>query len=112
MSSNTDSTVILRGPDDWDKWDKQFRAKAVANSLWEHINPDAPDPKAFLTEPEEPRLSDYTTTRESTATEGDSSQGRRTRQQRAATGTPTSIADLTIEGQKAFQLAWTIYTLR
>ena len=27
------------------------------------------------------------------------------------TGTLTSIADLTIEGQKAFQLAWTIYTL-
>ena len=75
MSSTTDSTVILRGPDDWDKWDKQFRAKAVTNSLWEHINPDAPDPKAFLTEPEELTLSDFTITREST--EGESStQGR------------------------------------
>src|SRR5437763_12276023 len=72
MSSNTDSIVILRGPDDWDKWDKQFRAKAVANSLWEHIDPDALDPKAFLTEPEEPRLSDYSGTRESTVTEGES----------------------------------------
>ena len=75
MSSNADSTVILRGPEDWDKWDKQFRSKAVANSLWEHINPDALDPKAFLTKPEEPRLSDYMTTRESTEDES-SAQGR------------------------------------
>ena len=75
MSSNADSTVILRGSEDWDKWDKQFRSKAVANSLWEHINPDALDLKAFLTEPEEPRLSDYTITWE--LTEGKSSaQGR------------------------------------
>ena len=104
MSSTTDSTIILRSPDDWDKWDKQFRAKAVTNSLWEHINPDAPDPKAFLTEPEEPTLSDYTTTCE--LTEGESSTtGHRTCQQRAVTGTLTSITDLTIEGQKAFQLA-------
>jgi len=71
MSSTTDSTIILRSSDDWDKWNKQFRAKAVTNSLWEHINPDAPDPKAFLTEPEEPTLSDYTTTCE--LTEGESS---------------------------------------
>ena len=97
MLSNTNSTVILRGLEDWDKWDKQFRSKAVANSLWEHINPDALDPKAFLTEPEEPRLSDYTTTQEST--EGESSaQGRRTCQQRATIKTLTSITNLIIKG--------------
>ena len=82
MSSNIDSATILRGPDDWDKWDRQFRAKAVASSLWEQIYPDAPNPKAFLTEPEEPRLSDYPGTRESPAREGESSHapGRRLRQ--------------------------------
>src|SRR5436190_16854608 len=105
MSLTTDSTIILRGPDDWDKWDKQFRAKAVTNSLWEHINPDAPDPKAFLTEPEEPTLSDYTMTCELTAPEGQSSQEHQTRQQRATNAMMNamgiSITDLTIEGQKA-----------
>ena len=111
MSSNTTSTVILRGPDDWDKWDKQFRTKAVAYSLWEHIDPEARVPKAFLTEPEEPKLRDYPTgTRESTVTEGESqSQGCR-RQQRGST--VMTIADLTLEGQKAYQLAWTVYTHR
>src|SRR5436305_13207481 len=97
MSSTTDSTVILRGLDDWDKWDKQFRAKAVACSLWEHIDPDAPDPKTFLTEPEEPKLSDYpTATRESSVTEREShTQGRGGRQLRAATATTTARATAT-----------------
>src|SRR6516162_1117160 len=107
MSSNTDSSVILRGPDDWDKWNKQFQAKAVAYSLWEHINPNARAPKALMTEPEEPKPGEYmTVARESTGTEGESqTQGRRVRQR-------ATIADLNPEGQKAFQLAWSIYTHR
>src|SRR4051812_1169609 len=100
MSSNTVTTVILRGPDDWDKWDKQFRAKAVAYSLWKNIDPEDPNPKAFLIEPEEPRPRDYAarestaaSTSTSTATAGESSsQGRRARQQRASSAAATPAA--------------------
>ena len=72
MSPNTDTTVILRGPEDWDKWDTQFRAKAVAYSLWEHINLEATVPRAFLTEPEEPNPSNYPTAASEAPAEGES----------------------------------------
>ena len=60
-----------------------------------------------MTEPEEPKPGEYATVaRESTGTEGESqTQGRRVRQR-------ATIADLNPEGQKAFQLAWSIYTHR
>jgi len=32
-------SVTLNGPEDWETWDTQFNAKAVASGLWDLINP-------------------------------------------------------------------------
>jgi len=78
MSSSTDSTVILNGPDDWDNWDKLFKSKAVSYSLWEHINPKSATPKSFLREPEPPIPGDFMTNTvtpsQSSTSEGTNSQ--------------------------------------
>jgi hypothetical protein len=42
MTSNESATVTLKGPDDWDAWDKQFKAEATRRSLLEHIEAQNP----------------------------------------------------------------------
>ena len=42
----------MNGPDDWPKWDEEFKSKAIAMYLWDYIKPDSP--KNFLIEPEMP----------------------------------------------------------
>jgi len=37
MSSNESTIITLKGPDDWDAWEKQFKAEATRRSLLEHI---------------------------------------------------------------------------
>jgi len=100
ISTKNDSAAFLQGPGDWDKWNKQFQAKAVAYSLWEHIDPEAPETEAFLTKPPEPSLNDYAT--ETIITE---SQTQRRQQGRRATSATTSatndhitVADLSTDG--------------
>ena len=56
MASSTKSanTSFLNGPNDWDQWDKDFRTKAVALSIWETIDPENPEP--FIEKPETPDI--------------------------------------------------------
>jgi len=82
MSSN-ESIVLLKSPDDWDAWDKQFKAEATRKDLLEQANGTAP----FDMKPEKPDLRRYLP------------QGIRTR----------TIAELTPDGRANYQLAYTIY---
>jgi hypothetical protein len=57
MSPATDS-VVLNSPEDWETWDTQFKAKAVASELWDLINPNVQE-ALFVTKPFAPRLESY-----------------------------------------------------
>jgi len=93
MTSNESVTITLKGPDDWDAWDKQFKAEATRRSLLEHIEgtksfrtvPTLPDPRNFQLK----------------AQIGGSSAG--------GHAGPISISDLSAEGRANFQLALTYY---
>ena len=39
-SSNTAQSIILRSPDDWEKWNDQFQTRADSSKLWVYINPE------------------------------------------------------------------------
>src|SRR5215471_9678311 len=83
LSSNDSSLVLLKSPDDWDTWDKQFKAEATRKNLLEQVNGTA----LFDTKPGKPEL-------------------RRFLPQRICTRT---IAELTPDRQANYQLAYTIY---
>ena len=105
MSSNTDSTIFLKGPDDWDEWDRTFKSKADSYALWEHIDPDTQNPKAFLKEPGPPKPGDFHT---AAVTPASSTEGTGESQTQTEP-TPVTIASLSAEEKKSFQLAWTVY---
>jgi hypothetical protein len=100
MTSNESTTITLKGPDDWDAWDKQFKAEATRRSLIEHIEGN----KSFLTAPTLPEPRSFQLqiqTRSSSAGPGPSVTGASTR--------AISIADLSADGRAHFQLALTYY---
>lgn len=53
------SAVILNGPQDWIKWNELFQNEAVANHLWDLVNPDAPTKGKYLPAPVEPDITKY-----------------------------------------------------
>ena len=66
MSQNTNSTtteVKLTDPNDWDAWNHQFKAQAMASHLWEHIDQLEP----LLPKPKMPLIEAYHTARRSNA---------------------------------------------
>jgi hypothetical protein len=99
MSSNESTIITLKGPDDWDAWEKQFKAEATRRSLLEHIE----GTKTFLTAPMLPDPRNFNTqvqTSSSSVTLGSSAGGR--------PGT-ISISDLSADGRAHFQLALSFY---
>jgi hypothetical protein len=100
MTSNESTTITLKGPDDWDAWDKQSKAEATRRSLIEHIEGN----KSFLTAPTLPEPRSFQLqiqTRSFSAGPGPSAAGASTR--------AISIADLSADGRAHFQLALTYY---
>ena len=49
--ATTKTDLILNDPDDWLKWNEEFKTKAIAIDLWDYIKED---PKALLVEPSMP----------------------------------------------------------
>jgi len=99
LPSSNESIITLKGPDDWDAWEKQFKAEATRSSLLEHIEGS----KTFLTAPMLPDPRNFNTqvqTRSSSVTPGSSAGGR--------PGT-ISISDLSADGRAHFQLALSFY---
>ena len=47
MPQNTEKATVevtLNGSADWDSWDHQFKIKAVAANLWDHVDPEVNEP--------------------------------------------------------------------
>jgi len=55
FSSESKTKVILKTPNDWDKWNNQFKAEAARRDLLQHIE----GAKNFLSYPTAPEASDY-----------------------------------------------------
>ena len=49
--------VILKGPDDWTKWDREFQTRAITKRLWNYITENT----ALLEEPVMPEADSYKT---------------------------------------------------
>lgn len=87
----TKSEIILRGPENWSEWNREFMSSAIAMELWDYIKEN---PKALLTEPVKPEPNAYKKPGALSATAASSS----------------STIDLTQEELQNFQIAWSIYT--
>ena len=89
VSSRPARTVYLQSPDDWEDWDIQFRSMTKGLDLWESIDPESDDYEPLLDKPAKPKAADH--------------------HNNAVRGQPVRIADLTPDGQKTYQLEWTVY---
>ena len=87
MATKTD--IILKGPENWNRWDREFKTRAVAMDLWDYIKED---PKELLNEPAMPNPDDYKTS------------GVATRSQ-STTASDRSTIDLNPEETRNFQIA-------
>ena len=101
MASTKSDNIILKGPDDWPKWEREFQKKAIATDLWDYIKggndckalrtePDMPEPDSFRAPPPPPAGS----TRAS------------------ASATPPALAGLNADEGRNYQFAWNIYVQR
>jgi hypothetical protein len=106
MSSNTAQSIILRSPDDWEKWNDQFQTRAVSSKLWDYINPENENPEPLLAEPIEPAASDYA------ADAGQQPRRGRSGGPASGAGDVVSAADLDGDQLKAFQMDWNVYVQR
>jgi len=120
MSTQTSENVALKGPDDWEAWNTQFKSKAISTKLWRMINPveEGAETEPFTEEPHPPKISDYDKklTRE---TRSQSSQSSATAQGSQSAivqieevdhvSKPRTTAEMTTAARQAFQLDWTMY---
>ena len=88
MASKTE--IVLRGPEDWTKWDRAFKTKAIRMKLWDYIKED---PKELIDEPTMPDPDDYRTVG----------------LLRRSADRSRSTVDLNPEETRNFQIAWNIY---
>lgn len=105
MNTNNDKTISLTNSDDWESWNLQFQAQAVAGNIWKEIQdltpflskPTAPDPVNHKHKaPSQSTITVRGSTSPTDDTETESSQ-------------TITIADLTTDGFRTYQMEWTIY---
>ncbi|KAK4171165.1 hypothetical protein QBC36DRAFT_382769, partial [Triangularia setosa] len=108
-TNNNDKTTFLASSDDWEAWNLQFQAQAIAGGFWNQVQGVTP----FLHEPTAPDAAHHKhkassqstiTARGSTAPvagEDDPSQH--------SQSDSITTADLTAEGFRTYQMDWTIY---
>jgi hypothetical protein len=114
MSQKTDSTteVSLKGPDNWDDWDHQFKIQATDARLWKHIALGEP----LLDEPKPPLTGSYqrqTNPRARIATRPQEAERDLSPERSQTVDTEEDeqvpISALTDKGRASLQLAWQIY---
>lgn len=106
-SSNNEKTVSLANSDDWESWNLQFQAQAVAGSLWNQIQGLTP----FLHEPTapDPTQHKHKTPSQSTITARSGTASAAGEDEIEQASQPITTADLTTEGFRTYQMDWTIY---
>ncbi|KAK0713453.1 hypothetical protein B0T26DRAFT_651675 [Lasiosphaeria miniovina] len=110
MNTN-DKAISLTSSDDWESWNLQFQAQAIAGGIWNEIQGVTP----FLDEPTAPNPTHYKhkapsqstiTARGSTASMAGDDELGPTNQQPSQ---PITTADLTADGLRTHQMDWTVY---
>ena len=61
MATQTSENVSLKGPEDWEAWNTQFKSKAISTDLWKLISLEQgqEDTEPFAEKPTPPKISDY-----------------------------------------------------
>jgi len=112
-TNNNNKAVFLASSNDWELWNRQFQAQAITGNLWAQIQGLTP----FLNKPTASDLAKHkhkSPSSQSTITARGSTNPGTKEDPRATltTGssfTPVQITDLTADGFRTYQLAWTIF---
>src|SRR5271165_1303953 len=61
MATQTSENVSLKGPEDWEAWNTQFKSKAISTDLWKLISlkQGQEDTEPFAEKPTLPKISNY-----------------------------------------------------
>ncbi|RYP45703.1 hypothetical protein DL768_008002 [Monosporascus sp. mg162] len=104
------SSIIYKGPKDWDRFKGEFQSRAYALDIWDYIDPDQDNP--WPVRPTEPDITSYPKRRlrQTTRATSSSSEGTIQVEEVDRTGHPTSIREMTTEGKQAYTLDFTVYT--
>jgi len=112
MNTSNDNTIYLTSADDWEAWNLQFQAKAVAGDIWNQIQGHAP----FLRQPTAPDPARHRHKAPSQSTATVRSSVAPTEEDPVEAGPSQDnlsraieISDLTADGFRTYQLEWTIY---
>ena len=106
-TSNNEKIIFLASSEDWESWNLQFQAQAIAGGIWNQIQgvtpfliePSAPDPAHH--KHKTPSQSTVTVRGSTASVAGDDDPGQASR--------PITTADLTANGFRTFQMDYTIY---
>ena len=113
-TSQSTEKITLNGPDDWEVWSTQFKAKAVASELWDLIDPDAEGIASFTRKPVPPKVENYDKRRIQRETRSASSStvvSSGPQEEEVDIGAhPRTTAEMTTVARAAFQLDWNMYT--
>lgn len=108
MNTNTnEKTIFLASSDDWESWDLQFQAQAVAGGIWSQVQGVTP----FRDEPTAPSPAQYKhkTPSQSSNTARGSIESVAGDDEAGPANPLITTADLTADGFRTFQMDWTIY---
>jgi hypothetical protein len=100
--SSEANKASLRGPEDWEEWEHQFKSQAVAFDLWDQITGDEP----LIRKPRMPEIAGY---QQQAQTRGGAGRGRAGNAGRSQTvddddSSDPSVAQLTDQSRNAYQL--------
>ena len=107
-TSQSTEKITLNGPDDWEVWSTQFKAKAVASELWALIDPETEGRPSFTKKPVPPKVEDYDKrriqreTRSATSSTANSTGPQE--EEVDAGARPRTTAEMTTAARAAFQL--------
>ncbi|KAK4170956.1 hypothetical protein QBC36DRAFT_108658 [Triangularia setosa] len=107
MNTSNEKSVFLASSKDWESWNLQFQAQAVAGGLWSQIQGFT----SFLNEPVAPDLAHHKhkTPSQSTITARARTESVAGDDEASQSNPPITIADLTPDGFRTYQMDWTIY---
>jgi hypothetical protein len=105
MSSEANK-AFLRTPEDWTRWERQFKTQAIDLSLWDHIAQNGP----LLRKPQRPQIASYQRQGQTLASSS-SSRGRGLRSQtiESESGPSTTQSVLSDSGRITYQTDVQLY---
>jgi hypothetical protein len=102
QASSELSKVFLRTPEDWTRWERQFKTQAIDLSLWDHISHNEP----LLRKPQKPQLASYQRQGQVPAARG---RGARSQTIDSESGPSTTPGELSDSGRITYQTDIQLY---